>query len=95
MYFRPNKPLPKDAIKGVTEPHRKPFTRAILDFVIGCLCLGIPYLFVNRTHSSSFDEESGLYSAGPMLMICACACLVVSTRTLSLPGILLLMHRAS
>ena len=87
--------MPKDAIKGVTEPHRKPFTPAILDFVIGCLCLGIPYLFVNRTHTRSFDEESGLYSAGPMLMICACAFLVVSTRTLSLPGILLLMHRAS
>ncbi|PIL37575.1 hypothetical protein GSI_01269 [Ganoderma sinense ZZ0214-1] len=91
VYFRPNKPLPKDAIKGVTEPHGKPFRRAVLDFIVGCLCLGIPWLFVSRTRSTSFDEESGLYSAGPMLMICACACLVAavilsaSVTLLSLP----------
>ncbi|EJF62218.1 hypothetical protein BD309DRAFT_991084 [Dichomitus squalens] len=91
IYFRPNKPLPKDAIKGVTEPRRKPFIRAITDFVIGCLFLGIPYLFIGRTHGTTFDEESGLYSAGPMLMISACACLVAavilsaSVTLLSLP----------
>lgn len=87
VYFRPNKPLPKDAIKGVVEPHRKPFTRVVLDFIIGCVCLGIPYLFVSRMHHTGFDEESGLYSAGPMLMICACACLVVSPQTYAFPGI--------
>ena len=76
MHFRPNKPLPRDAIKGVTQP-RTPFTRALLDFIIGCLCLGIPYIFLGRSHYHSFDEESGLYSAGPMLMVSACACLVV------------------
>lgn len=76
LYFRPNKPLPRDAIKGVQKP-RTPFYRAVLDFIIGCLCLGIPYIFLSRSLHQSFDEESGLYNNGPVLMVSACACLVV------------------
>ncbi|KAI0371477.1 hypothetical protein BV20DRAFT_942006 [Pilatotrama ljubarskyi] len=77
IYYRPDKPLPRDAIRGATET-RVPFRRAMLDFVIGCLCLGIPYVFMTRTHYHSFDEESGLHTAGPMLMLSACACLVAA-----------------
>ncbi|KAI0774712.1 hypothetical protein BD413DRAFT_472169 [Trametes elegans] len=75
--YRPDKPLPRDAIKGVPEP-RIPFRRALLDFFVGCLCLGIPYIFMSRTHYHSFDEESGIHTAGPMLMLTACACLVAA-----------------
>ncbi|KAI0677687.1 hypothetical protein C8Q78DRAFT_961672 [Trametes maxima] len=75
--YRPDKPLPRDAIKGATET-RIPFRRAMLDFFVGCLCLGIPYIFMSRTHYHSFDEESGLHTAGPMLMLSACACLVAA-----------------
>ena len=59
---------------------RRPFRRAIFDFLVSCLCLGIPYLFLERgRHSSRIDEESGmLRSASPMVIIGACTCLVVS-----------------
>ncbi|KAH9854905.1 hypothetical protein C2E23DRAFT_725421 [Lenzites betulinus] len=77
IYYRPDKPLPRDAIKGAPET-RIPFRRALLDFFIGCLCLGIPYLFMSRTNYHSFDEESGLHTAGPMLMLSAAACLVAA-----------------
>ncbi|KAI0658603.1 hypothetical protein C8Q70DRAFT_917273 [Cubamyces menziesii] len=75
--YRPDKPLPRDAIKGAPET-RIPFRRAALDFLVGCLCLGIPYIFLTRTRYHSFDEESGLHTAGPMLMLSACACLVAA-----------------
>lgn len=75
VQFRPDKPLPRDAIKGVKET-RTNLGRTVVDFIIGCFCLGIPYIFLSRSRYS-FDEESGLYSAGPMLMVSACACLVV------------------
>lgn len=43
------------------------------------LCLGIPYLFMDRTAPHRLDEEGGLRgSQGPLLVIGACACLVVS-----------------
>ncbi|KAH9939244.1 uncharacterized protein BXZ73DRAFT_43685, partial [Epithele typhae] len=76
-HFRPHRALPADARKGVPRP-RTPVLRAVLDFVIGCICFGIPYLFLSRTFHQGFDEESGLYSAGPMLMVSACACLVAA-----------------
>ncbi|TFK94846.1 hypothetical protein K466DRAFT_475411 [Polyporus arcularius HHB13444] len=77
LSFRPNKPLPRDAIKGVQRP-RTPFYRAVLDFIISCLCLGIPYIFLSRSFHQSFDEESGIYNTGPVLMVSACACLVAA-----------------
>jgi hypothetical protein len=45
---------------------------------VGFICLGIPYLFVDRAHHHQVDEEGGLHSAGPMLVIGACSCLAVS-----------------
>ncbi|KAI0638617.1 hypothetical protein C8Q77DRAFT_1047520 [Trametes polyzona] len=92
IYYRPDKPLPPDAIKGAPET-RVPFRRALLDFFISCLCLGIPFIFMTRTHHHSFDEESGLHAAGPMLMLSACSCIVAavilsaSVTLLSLPQI--------
>jgi hypothetical protein len=81
-YFRPNKPLPADV--GYAPSHlpiapRRPFRRAIIDFVVSCLFLGIPYLFFERTRLLiRVDEESGLRNATPTLVIGACTCLVVS-----------------
>ena len=81
-YFRPNKPLPANAGSNSSRlpmAPRKPFRRAIVDFVVSCLFLGIPYIFYERTRlSSRIDEESGLRNATPTLVIGACTCLVVS-----------------
>lgn len=81
-YFRPNKPLPTDVGPSpscLPIAPRRPFRRAMLDFVVSCLFLGIPYIFFERTRlSSRIDEESGLRNATPTLIIGACTCLVVS-----------------
>ncbi|KAF8804295.1 hypothetical protein BYT27DRAFT_6700590 [Phlegmacium glaucopus] len=97
-YFRPNKPLPTDV--GPSPSHhpiapRRPFRRAILDFFVSCLFLGIPYIFFERSRllSSRTDEESGLRNATPTLVIGACTCLVAaivlsaSVTFISLPGL--------
>lgn len=94
-YFRPNKPLPKDVSGGRLQlPTRsRPFRRVILDFVVSCICLGVPYLFLERSRNSRIDEESGMRNAGPALVIGACTCLVAaivlsaSVTFLSLPGL--------
>ncbi|TFK33262.1 hypothetical protein BDQ12DRAFT_727898 [Crucibulum laeve] len=78
-HFRPSKPLPKDVVantSGLPTQHR-PFRRAVFDILISCLCLGIPYIFFERTQYHRMDEEGGLRSAGPLFMIGACTCLVV------------------
>ena len=81
-YFRPNKPLPTNVGASPSRlpiAPRKPFRQAIIDFVVSCLFLGIPYMFFERTRlSSRIDEESGLRHATPTLVIGACTCLVVS-----------------
>ena len=42
------------------------------------VCLGLPYLFMRRANPLRItDEESSVRSAGPMLAIGACSCLVV------------------
>lgn len=94
LHFRPDKPLPQDAVQPMGRPpQRPPFRRALLDFVVSCFCLGVPYLFFNRTQQHRMDEESGLRSAGPMLMVGACTCLMAaivlsaSVTFLSLPGL--------
>jgi hypothetical protein len=64
---------------------RQPFKWAIINIVVSCLFLGIPYIFFERhgTRLSSriimIDEGSGLRYATPILVIGACTCLVVST----------------
>jgi hypothetical protein len=79
MHFRPHRSLPHDAHKA---SHRHPrrrgsFVRGVFDFVVGFICLGIPYIFIDRAHHHQMDEESGLHGAGPMLAIGACSCLAV------------------
>jgi hypothetical protein len=100
IYFRPTKPLPKDVRFGghpfPVQQHR-PFRRAFFDFVISCICLGIPYFFLERAHlggRSSTDEESGLIRGpAPILIVGACTCLMAalvlsaSVTFLSLPGL--------
>lgn len=70
-----------------------PFRRVILDLLISCVCLGIPYIFMSRSrHHQRIDEEGGLRGAAPMLVAGACTCLVVSTVSgLSFPNILLML----
>lgn len=47
------------------------------------ICLGLPYLFMRRANPLRIaDEESMSRSAGPMLAIGACSCLVVRHRFL-------------
>ena len=58
---------------------RVPFRRTAGDFIVSFVCLGLPYLFLERSHHQRFDTESGVRSnAGPMLVVGALACLIVS-----------------
>jgi len=93
-YFRPSRPLPNDINKASAPGHRRiPFRRAFMDVIMSILCLGIPYLFMDRTSHHRIDEESGMRSQGPILIIGACACLVAavilsaSVTLLTLPGL--------
>ncbi|KAK0212739.1 hypothetical protein DFS33DRAFT_1377207 [Desarmillaria ectypa] len=95
LNYRPNKPLPRDASGDSLRlpARRNQLGRALVDFCISCLCLGIPYIFYNRSHHRGMDEEGGIRSAAPMLVIGACTCLVAaivlsaSVTFLSLPGL--------
>ncbi|KAJ7595978.1 hypothetical protein C8J56DRAFT_923679 [Mycena floridula] len=92
VQFRPERPLPADAHPGHHRPHRRPVRRVLVDFVISCFCLGIPYIFFNRYNQSRLDQESGLRNAAPILVIGASTCLMAaivlsaSVTFLSLPG---------
>lgn len=60
-------------------PARVPFLRTAGDFIVSFVCLGLPYLFLERSHHQRFDTEGGVRSnAGPMLVVGALACLIVS-----------------
>ncbi|KAJ4490026.1 hypothetical protein J3R30DRAFT_3653508 [Lentinula aciculospora] len=99
--FRPHKPLPQDiASRGRSiRPRQSGFQRKILDIVVLIVFLGVPSLFLSRLNPSSLhrlDEESGLFSprsAGPILLLGGCVCLVAaivlsaSVTFLSLPGL--------
>jgi hypothetical protein len=91
IYFRPTKPLPKDVQFGgrpfPIHEHR-PFRRAFFDFIVSCICLGIPYFFLERVRLSgrSSDQESGLLRGpAPIFIIGACTCLMVSLLLLDCP----------
>ncbi|ETW83756.1 hypothetical protein HETIRDRAFT_472051 [Heterobasidion irregulare TC 32-1] len=96
--WRQGHPIPSrspDGNKGVVQtPHHTPFRRSFLDFIISLLCLGLPYLFLDRSQHHVIDTESGLRNeAGPMLIVGACACLIAavilsaSVTFISLPGL--------
>jgi len=79
-FFRPNKPLPKDVVLN-TYPlvrRRRSLVRGFFDVVISVICLGIPYILFERHNQHRVDEESNLRAVGPMFIIGACTCIVVS-----------------
>ncbi|KAI9448062.1 hypothetical protein H4582DRAFT_57962 [Lactarius indigo] len=74
-------------------PTRVPFRRTAGDFIVSLLCLGLPYLFLERSHHQRFDAEGGVRSiAGPMLVVGGFACLIAaiilsaSVTFITLPG---------
>lgn len=79
QHFRPAKPLPKDVTAQTAKApiYRRAFPRVLVDFTISCLCLGIPYFFLDRSRDHRLDEESGLRTAAPMFVIGACTCIMV------------------
>ncbi|KAK0454880.1 hypothetical protein EV421DRAFT_1896783 [Armillaria borealis] len=95
LNFRPNKPLPRDAGgDSLRLPvRRRRLGRALVDFCISFLCLGIPIIFYNRSNHRGMDEEGGIRGAAPMVAIGVCTCLVAaivlsaSVTFLSLPGL--------
>ena len=78
IHFRPEKSLPLDATHRWRRTSRRPLGRTIVDVLISCICLGIPYLFIDRSNLYRIDEESGLRGVTPKLVIWASTCLVVS-----------------
>lgn len=81
QHFRPNKPLPTDTIKHYRPDRRQTFRKFFFDIIMSTLCLGLPYLFLGRSQHHRIDEEGGVRSPGPMVVVGACACLVVSSIT--------------
>jgi hypothetical protein len=65
-YFRPNKPLPTNVGSNHSRlpiALHQPFKWVMVDFLVSCRFLGIPYIFYERNRlSSRIDEESGLRS---------------------------------
>lgn len=77
-YFRPDRPLPKDASNRRLRGASKTFSSRLRDIFMSTVCLGLPYLFMRRANSLRItDEESMTRSAGPIIAIGACSCLVV------------------
>lgn len=73
---------------------RIPFRRTAGDFVVSLFCLGLPYLFLERSHHQRFDAEGGVRNiAGPMLVVGGFACLIAaiilsaSVTFITLPGL--------
>jgi len=93
-HFRPEKPLPRDAITESLLRRQRAPRGTCADFVLAWLCFGIPYFFANRHGHQRYDEESGLMrSSGPFLVMGASVCLVAaiilsaSVTFLALPGL--------
>ena len=70
----------QDSWRNHNDPStRVPFRRTAGDFIISFVCLGLPYLFLERSHHQRFNTESGVRSnADPMLVVGARACWIVS-----------------
>ncbi|KAF8555574.1 hypothetical protein OG21DRAFT_856431 [Imleria badia] len=93
--FRPHKPLPRD-VSYQKPAKRTPILRTIFEFLLGVLCLGIPFMFVDKArYNGQFDVEGSHLpeSTTPMFVIGACACLVsamilsASVTLMSFPGL--------
>lgn len=93
--FRPHKPLPRDIIVAHT-PRQTPMLRTAVEILIGILCLGIPFLFVDRArYSGHYDVEgnASTQSSAPLFVVGACTCLVsaiilsASVTLISFPGL--------
>lgn len=97
VYFRPSKPLPKDVrpipyrVPGAAARRGRPFSRMVFDFVVGAMCLGIPYLFIENRRAAN-DWEDGRYGTATggtigsvgglggtgVFVVGACTCLVAA-----------------
>ena len=80
--FRHKKPLPTNISSNYSSLPMAPPQLSkwvIIDFLISCLFLCIPYIPIGRTCLSTrtIDEESGFRSVTPTLVIGACTCFVV------------------
>ncbi|KAG9317911.1 hypothetical protein JVU11DRAFT_2142 [Chiua virens] len=77
--FRPYKPLPRDV--SYQQPvTNTPILRTLFELFLGAVCLGIPFLFVDKArYHGHFDVEGSHLpeSTTPLFVIGACACLVV------------------
>lgn len=72
--------------------------RTIFELVVGILCLGIPFLFMDRPrYHGHFDMEGSHLpeSTTPLFVIGACACLVVRFPHLSMLTLRLSCNRFS
>ncbi|KAF8839287.1 hypothetical protein BDN67DRAFT_905823 [Paxillus ammoniavirescens] len=94
-HFRPYKPLPRD-VSYLQHPRSTPIMRTVVEILIGILCLGIPFMFVDRArYNGHFDVEGSHVpeSTALLFVIGACACLVsaiilsASVTLMSLPGL--------
>ncbi|KAI6028799.1 hypothetical protein F5J12DRAFT_807775 [Pisolithus orientalis] len=87
--FGPHKPLSRDM--------QAPMLRTAIEVLIGILCLGIPFLFVDRArYSGHFDVErnSSAQSSVPLFVVGTCSCFVsaqiilsASITLISIPGL--------
>ncbi|KAI5998413.1 hypothetical protein F5J12DRAFT_784984 [Pisolithus orientalis] len=76
--FRPHKPLPQDIIATHTS-RQTPMLCMVVKILIGILCLGIPFLFMDQArYSGHFDVEgnASTQSHVPLFVISACTCLM-------------------
>ncbi|KAI9466985.1 hypothetical protein BJY52DRAFT_35421 [Lactarius psammicola] len=91
--WRQGRPLSDAVHQDPRPPTRVPFRRTAGDFIVSLFCLGLPYLFLERSHHQRFDAEGGIRSiAGPMLVVGGFACLIAaiilsaSVTFITLPG---------
>ncbi|KAI6152681.1 hypothetical protein BKA82DRAFT_1008437 [Pisolithus tinctorius] len=76
--FWPHKPLPQDIITTHTS-RQTPMLRTAVEILIGLLCLGIPFLFVDRARYRGHFDVEGIAStqgSAPLFVVGACTCLV-------------------
>ncbi|KIJ06865.1 hypothetical protein PAXINDRAFT_19933, partial [Paxillus involutus ATCC 200175] len=71
-------PLPHD-VSYLQQPRSTPIVRTIVEILIGILCLGIPFMFVDRVRYNGHFNVEGSHvpeSTTLLFIIGACACLM-------------------